>query len=260
MDLSIIIVNYKTAEKVKICVDSIKNSDMDGLDWEIIVVDNKSDDDIEEILNQYYPEVKLLRSDRNLGMGAGNNLGVREAAGNFILILNPDTQIKGNAVKMLYQYVKKNDEVGIVGPKLLNPDNTLQESCLRFPNFFTPIFRRTFLGALARKHLNKFLMRDFGHEETTEVDWLLGSCLMIDRRAFPERNKIFDEKFFMYFEDIDLCRRARNRNYKVVYHPRAVVIHDHVRQSAGAPWYLAPFTDRLAREHIKSWLKYFLLK
>lgn len=258
MDLSVIIVNYKSPEKVITCIDSIKNSDTGDLDLEVIVVDNKSGDDSREIILRKHPDIKFIKSDKNLGMGGGNNLGARNSKGEFVLILNPDTLIKKDSINKLHKYIKENEEVGVVGPKLLNPDKSLQYSCRRFPKAFTPIFRRTFLKNLAKANLDRFLMKDFDHDETREVDWMLGSCLMVDLKAFDNRDKIFDDKFFMYFEDTDLCRRVKRNNFKIVYHPEAVVIHDHMRESADKPWYLAPFIDKLTREHIKSWIKYFL--
>ncbi|MBD3248146.1 glycosyltransferase [Candidatus Falkowbacteria bacterium] len=258
MDISVIIVNYKNPEKTNACIESIKNSDTGDLNLEIIAVDNNSRDDSIEKISRAHPDIKIIASNKNLGMGGGNNIGIAEAGGRYLLILNPDTIIKGEAIKKLHDLINSREDVGIVGPRLLNPDNSLQYSCLRFPKFHTPFFRRTFLGKLAPGHLNRFLMKDFDHSETREVDWMIGSCLMIDRNLLAKLSKAFDEKFFMYFEDTDLCRRCWKESYKVVYHPQAVVVHDHMRQSAGKPWYLAPFTDKLAREHIKSWMKYFI--
>jgi GT2 family glycosyltransferase len=119
--------------------------------------------------------------------------------------------------------------------------------------------RRTFFGELAPQHLNDFLMKDYDHAATRIVDWLMGSCFLIRREILEKDGYIFDEKYFMYFEDTDLCRRVKEKhNYQVVYHPEAVVVHDHTRASAEKSWYVAPFTDPLAREHIKSWFRYFV--
>jgi N-acetylglucosaminyl-diphospho-decaprenol L-rhamnosyltransferase len=257
MDLSVIIVNYKSQEKVLKCLDALTAADWGDLTHEIIVVDNNSGDDLAQI-KEIFPEVKIIRSEKNLGMGGGNNLGAKNSSGQFILILNPDTAVQKDAVVKLHQHLRENKQAGIVGPKLLNPDGTLQYSCLRFPKLHTPILRRTFFGELAGKQLDAFLMKDFDHASTKVVDWLMGSCFLIRREIMDKDGHIFDEKYFMYFEDTDLCRRVRERhNYDVVYHPEAVVIHDHARQSAESPWYIAPFTDALAREHIKSWARYF---
>ena len=257
MDISVIIVNYKSQEKVAKSLAALRRADWGGLSREIIVVDNASGDDLASIISAY-PEVKIIKSAKNLGMGGGNNLGAKNAQGEFILILNPDTVVQNDAVVKMHRHLQENKQAGIVGPKLLNTDGSLQYSCLRFPKIYTPILRRTFLGHYAPGYLSDFLMKDFDHSSLREVDWLLGSCLLVRREIMDRDGYIFDEKFFMYFEDIDLCRRVQKKhNYQVVYHPEAVVIHDHARDSAIHPWYIAPFVDYLTREHIKSWFKYF---
>lgn len=258
MDLSIIIVNYKSAAKTNACIESIKNDDLSGIDFEMLVVDNYSLDGGVEAIKEKNNDVLVIESGRNLGMGGGNNMGIGASGGKYVLILNPDTLIRRGAIKSLYDLMERTPDAGVAGPKLLNPDGTLQYSCLRFPTLFTPLLRRTFLGVFFPKQLDYFLMKDFDHRETREVDWLIGSCLIIRRGMIDALKQAFDEKFFMYFEDTDLCRRARRAGFKVIYHPEAEVIHDHVRQSADKPWYVAPFVNSLAREHIKSWFRYFI--
>jgi GT2 family glycosyltransferase len=252
MNLSIVIVNYKSLEKVRKCLKSILEADTFLLDYELILVDNNSGDDLSG-LSRGFNNFKLIKNDTNLGMGAGNNLGIKKAEGDFILVLNPDTELRVNTIKTMFNYLKQEDEVAILGPKLLNPDLSLQYSCARFPKPWTPIFRRTFLGYFFKKHIDWFLMKDFSHSEIKEVDWLMGSCLLFRSKDFPG----FDERYFMYFEDIDLCRSFKEQGKKIVYHPGAEVIHDHARGSAKNPWYLA-FFSKLTREHIKSCLRYFL--
>ena len=255
MDVSIIIVNYKSKEKTLACLKSIAEADMGGLLYEIIVVDNNSEDNSAEIIKKIYPTIKIIKNEKNLGMGGGNNLGIKAAQAEFILILNPDTIIKKDAIKILHNFIKSDEQIGIAGPKLLNPDNTLQYSCRRFPKFYTPILRRTFLGKFAKNHLDNFLMKDYSHKEIKKVDWMLGSCLMVRKNILNKING-FDEKFFMYFEDTDLCKRVWQADFKVVYNPQAIVIHNHARASAESPWYLF-FLNKLSRAHITSWIKYF---
>ncbi|PKM91677.1 hypothetical protein CVU82_00500 [Candidatus Falkowbacteria bacterium HGW-Falkowbacteria-1] len=252
MDLSVVIVNYKSKEKTKVCLESILKSDLKGLDFEVILVENASGDRFDD-LSFDFNNFKLIESDKNLGMGGGNNLGINKATGDFVLILNPDTELKPGAIRIMFDYIKGSSETYIVGPKLLNSDMSLQYSCAYFPRPWTPIFRRTFLGRFFKKHLDWFLMKNFSHDSIKEVDWLMGSCLMIRKDGFDG----FDKRFFMYFEDIDVCRRSWYHGKKVVYHPGAEVIHHHARESAGGPWYLAVFKNKLTREHIKSWYKYF---
>lgn len=261
MDLSIIIVNYKSQGKLKTCLDSILKADNQGLRFEIILVENNSGDDL-RALTELGSNIRLINSPKNLGMGGGNNLGIRAAQGEYILILNPDTVVKDRAIITLYNYLKNKLTVGIVGPKLLNPDGSLQYSCLRFPKIYTPILRRTFLGNYFAANRDNFQMQDFDHNSIKEVDWLMGSALMFKKKLVLETasawEPFFDERYFMYFEDTDLCRSIQRRGLKVIYNPEAILIHDHARESAKHPWYLAIFIDRLAWRHIGSWLKYFL--
>lgn len=252
MDLSIIIVNYKTKEKTKKCLESILLADLSGLNWELFLIDSNSGDDLTGMVDGL-DNAQLIVSEKNLGMGGGNNIGIKLAKGEFLLILNPDTELDPGAVKTMLDYIKKNKEVYVVGPKLLNPDLSLQYSCSNFPRPWTPIFRRTFLGNFFKSHLDWFMMKDFDHKQIKEVDWLMGSCLLIRNDDFDG----FDERFFMYFEDTDVCRRAWKFGKKVIYHPEAIVIHHHARESANQPWYLGVVKSKLTREHIKSWFKYF---
>jgi GT2 family glycosyltransferase len=195
-------------------------------------------------------------------MGAGNNLGIKESRGNFILVLNPDTVVNKNAIEILFNYLKEHEDVGLIGPKLLYPDGSLQLSCSHFPGFFIPILRRTFLGDYFKNERDGFMMKNFDHNSISEVDWLMGSCLMFRKKIKLSSGQIFspkfDERYFMYFEDIDLARQMNSKGQKVVYNPEAIIIHDHQRQSAKHPWYLAIFLDVLAWHHIGSWFKYFI--
>jgi GT2 family glycosyltransferase len=261
MDISIIIVNFKSQAKTLACIDSIQKSDLAGLTCEIIIIDNASGgNELEDIKKNILSNVvscKFIQSEINLGMGAGNNVGINNSTGKFILILNPDTILEKNTIKILYNHLNDFSEAGIVGPKLLNPDGSLQYSCFRGWKAYTPILRRTFLGKIFKKHLNGFLMNDFDHNSIKTVDWLMGSCLMFKREVLTKINGGFDERFFMYFEDTDLCRRIKKIGLKVVYNPEAKVVHNHSRHSAEKPWYLSLFINKMTRVHIASYIKYF---
>jgi hypothetical protein len=261
MDLSIIIVNYKSKEKLKNCLSSIFKADWRDLKFEVIVVDNDSQDNLAN-LDIEYPNLRLIVSGRNLGMGGGNNLGITAAKSEYILILNPDTVLRKDAAAILLTYLKNHPEVGLIGPKLLYPDGSLQLSCSNFPSFFIPILRRTFLGNYFKKIRDDFTMNDFDHNSVKQVDWLMGSCLMFRKKQITLQAKEFyphfDERYFMYFEDIDLARTFKSQGLKVIYNPEAIVIHDHARESAKHPWYIAIFKDKLTWVHIGSWLKYFI--
>ncbi len=233
-------------------------SGLGDLDFEIIVVDNCSGDDILERVGKAFPRARSIQNGRNFGMGAGNNVGIRVAAGQYILILNPDTILSPDAITIMLKAMKTDPTVGMAGPKLVNPDGSPQDSHYRFPKPYTFLFRRTFLAraGFAQKHLDWFLMRgnlDLGSEDY----WIMGSCLLV-KKSVLEQVGLFDERFFMYFEDTDLAMRIRKAGFKVVYVKEAVVVHDHGRASAKEKWFIAPFKNKLAREHLKSYLKYFL--
>ncbi len=256
MDLSIIIVNYKSAAKLENCLQSLAVADFGNIDYEIIVVENASGDNLESLVARF-SSVRLLRSPQNLGMGGGNNLGIKASRGRFILVANPDLVFSTAAIKQMYEYFHVHPEIGVLGPKLLNPDGSLQYSCARFPNFFLPVIRRTAVGRYLPVLIDRYLMRREGHNEIRVVDWVLGACLLVRRNELFVAGNLFDERFFMYFEDVDLCRRARQLGKQVVYYPPALVIHDHMRDSARLPWYQAVFSDKLAKAHLNSWWKYF---
>ena len=254
------IVNYKSRTKLINCLMSLGVPEA-NLKREIFVVDNNSGDDLSSLKTEF-PEVEIILSSVNLGMGGGNNLGIKRASGEFVFILNPDTVIRPGAVQTLVSYLRTNSEVAMVGPKLLYPDGSLQDSCLRWPSFFMPILRRTFLGRYFPVQLDSFMMKDFDHEGVRPVDWLMGSCLLFRRKISCRNESVFyptfDERYFMYFEDTDLARQIWSCGHEVVYVPEAVVVHDHQRASAQHPWYLAILLDKLAWRHIDSWLKYFI--
>jgi len=256
MDIGIIILNYKSRGLSLNCIKSIKEADFRDLKYEIIVVDNNSGDGIGELLAWQYPDIKFIQNEKNLGMGVGNNVGIKKSQGKYVVIMNPDTIAFPDTFKKLHDFMEVNPEVGMVGPKQFYPDKTIQDSCYRWYNLLTPVYRRTPLGKLpwAKKDVAKFLMKDFNHDSTKEVDWLLGSFLFC-RRSCLNKIGFFDERFFMYFEDTDLCRRAWTNNWKVVYYPDVQIIHNHKRQSAEDPWYKSLW-NRTARAHIVSWIRY----
>jgi len=258
--LSIIIVNYNQKNLLKQSLKGI-NLVKPKLDYEIIVVDNASKDGSQEMLNEfkiYGLKFKVILSYQNKGFAAGCNLGIKESKGDYLLILNPDIVVLENSIENLYKFMEKNTQVGICGPKLLNPDKSIQFSCYRFPQWYIPIIRRTFLGKFswAKKRLDHYLMTDFNHQENKEVDWLLGACLMIRKKALEEVG-LFDERFFLYFEDVDLSRRMKLAGWKVFYLASSEMFHYYQRTSAEQEGIFALFS-KITWIHISSALKYFL--
>ncbi len=255
MDLSVIILSYKMKRLVRNCLRTWYEAGID-IPHELIVVDNDSNDGIEELVKAEFPEVKYLQTKKNLGMGGGNNVGIKAANGRYVLILNPDIYVTKSAIENMYRYLQANPQVGLVAPRLVNPDKSLQYTCYRWYGWLTPLWRRFSFAERfnsVRKHLDDFLMKDFDHTTIKEVDWVQGSCFIMPKRIFTQVGG-FDESFFMYFEDTDLCRRLWNNNLKVVYFGTEAVIHLHGKMSNGG--LLKVFTNPLTRQHIKSWIKF----
>lgn len=196
--------------------------------------------------------LRFIQNRQNLGFSQGVNQGIREAKGKYLLILNPDVIVLPGSIEKLYQFLEENSRVAIAGPKLLNPDKTVQFSCMRFPGLMIPIYRRTPLGKLpwAKKSLGKYLMKDFDHLKNQEVDWLLGACLMVRKQAV-EKVGLMDERYFLFFQDIDWCRRFWLAGWQVFYLARAQMFHFHQRPS------VQKLFSRLTRIHILDGCKYF---
>jgi N-acetylglucosaminyl-diphospho-decaprenol L-rhamnosyltransferase len=254
-ELSVIILNYKTRGLLRQCLRGISNSG-DIISKQIIVVDNASNDGTVEMLEEEFPEVILVASPYNRGFGGGMNLGLKKSTGRYAIVLNPDVAIMDKPFDRLVQFMDQHPRVGLAGPKLLNPDGSVQYSCYRFPKWYTPILRRSPLGSLPtfRNHLRKYLMKDFSHTENQEVDWLLGAFLIVRATALKQVG-FFDERFFLYFEDIDWCRRFWVNNWEVCYVADVEVVHYHKRESAEIAGFSALFAYP-TRIHIRSWLKY----
>ncbi|MFA6254509.1 MAG: glycosyltransferase [Patescibacteria group bacterium] len=277
MDLSVIILNYKQKGLLKQCIKGIVTA-QPQLDYELIVVDNNSgDDSLAMVKNMFKPELEpgkhqvelpivkplkvpkiiTIQAVANNGFAAGNNLGIKQAQGRYIMILNPDIAVVPGALEKMVDFMERNINAGIIGPKLINPDGSVQYSCRRFPKFLTPIYRRTILGKLsfARKSTSDYLMTDFDHRNNQEVDWLFGACLLI-RKSVLAKTGLFDERFFMYFEDLDLCRRVWEAGFKIIYFAQVEMVHYHQRLSAERGGVLGIFSHG-GRIHTASGIKYF---
>lgn len=256
MKLSIICLNYKNKNLVKYFLAALTRFKFD-FEWEIIVVDNNSRDGLADLIRDKFSGVKFVANKRNLGMGAGNNAGIRQSRGQYVLIVNPDVTIKQESIKRMVRFADEHERSGVVAPKILNPDGTRQETCFRWPRFATFLYRRTKLGLTetGRRQLDYYLYKNENMDKTRLVDWVLGGCFMVRRRTLDEVG-LFDENFFLFLEDTDLCRRVRQAGWEVWYCPEASAVHLPHRLSAGAGGLKDAFS-RLTWIHLISWLKYF---
>jgi GT2 family glycosyltransferase len=256
MKLSIIIVNYNTGPLTAACIESILRQTL-PFSVEIIVIDNASRDESVSHLKSDFPEITVLANDRNVGLAAGVNKGLSVARGTYYLILNPDIIVLPGALEKLVSWLEAGPRVGMAGGQLISPNGEIQDSCYRFYTPLTVIYRRTWLGKTrrGRKDVARLLMKDFDHRAVREVDWLMGACLLVRAKAVREVGGM-DERFFLYFEDVDWCRRFWEAGWRISYVPEAQFSHYHQRSSEQRGL-VHLLSNWILREHIKSAIKYF---
>ncbi|MFN7209317.1 MAG: glycosyltransferase family 2 protein [Aggregatilineales bacterium] len=226
MELSIIIVSWNVRDYLARCLDSIAESlRLASLAAEIIVVDSASADGTVQLLQEAYPHVRTLPQSENVGFTRGNNIGLAAAQGEFLFLLNPDTEVRGAALAQMVGYLREHPRVGILGAHTLNTDGTHQSSRRRFPTLLTALFESTWLQPYAPKGLlERFYARDISDDDIAAVDWVQGSALML-RRAVYEQIGGLDEGYVMFSEEVDFCKRAKQAGWEVVYHGGAYVVH-----------------------------------
>ncbi len=236
LDLSIVIVVYRTPDYLKRCLDAIESA-APKLDYEVLVVDNAPADTASAEVAKGRSRVRYHESKKNLGFGGGVNLGIKLGLGRHFLVLNPDVAIEPGSAEALVRFLDEESDVGIAAPRLNYPDGSLQYSVRRFYTFPVFLLRRTFLGKVFPKAraLREHLMLDWDHASTRDVDWCLGGGMMV-RRSAVEDVGLMDERFFLYFEDVDWCYRMQQRGWRVVYLPAARMQHDYQRASAKGFW------------------------
>lgn len=250
VDLTIIIVNYNSRKDLERCLQSIEEAGL-SCPHEIVVVDNASHDGSQSSVRDAYRKVRLLASSTNLGFGRAVNEAFRQTVGAYVLVLNPDIVVRPDSIERLHRYMASHQDVALCAPKLLNEDGTLQYSCRTDYSLGVYLFRRTPLGRWLPGHriISDHLMTSWDHAAPRDVDWVLGAAFMLRRSAFQD-SLVMDERFFLYFEDVDLCLRLRRAGWRVVYNPESVMVHAHQRASAGG------LLSRAKVEHLKSWLKF----
>lgn len=234
-DLSIIIVSWNVRDLLRECLDSIHEAAEagqfslqpggDALSVEVIVVDNVSQDGTPRVVREDFGWVRLVEPGQNTGFTGGNNLGMTASRGRYLLLLNPDTVVLGDALPCMIRYMDAHPGVGALGPQLLNKDGSVQSSRRRFPTFWTAVFESTWLQSAApHRVLDRYYMLDTTDDETIEVDWVQGAALMV-RRGVLEQVGGFDESFFMYSEEMDWQRRIKEAGWQIVYLPTAQITH-----------------------------------
>ena len=224
-DLSIIIVSYNTKDMTRQCLKVIEKYS-EGIDKEVIVVDNNSHDGSGDMISSDFSWVKLIRLTENRGFAGGNTPGMKAASGKYILLLNSDSFLTRNSLSNTISYMDKNPRIGILGCKLTNPDGSLQPSARMLPSPLNKFL--TITGLAYRFSKSRFFGRvDFSwwdHSTPRSVGWVVGAFFLIRREAMEEIGYL-DERYFLYFEEVDYCITARRKGWDVVFYPYASVVH-----------------------------------
>jgi GT2 family glycosyltransferase len=285
LDLSIIVVSWNVRDLLARCLHSVFDAAIpeegDGtgvwcletsalwqaLRFEVLVIDSASSDDSVEMVRREFPDVRVYASDVNLGYTGGNNLGMRESRGRYALLLNPDTEVVGDALGTMVAYLDRHPRVGVVGPQLLWPDGGVQSSRRRFPTLCTALVESTFLQKWFPRHpvLRRYYVLEQPDDALSEVDWVQGACLMV-RREVIEQVGLLDDAYFMYSEELDWQRRMASAGWKVVYLPQAQIVHyegksseqvvafRHIRFQSSKVRYFCRHYGRLAGQIVRGWL------
>lgn len=224
MTFTIIIVNWNVRNLIEKCLRSIARFSS-HFRYEVIVIDNASADGSVEMIREKFPQVALIANRKNLGFAAAVNQGIRPARGEYIVLLNPDVEIQKSTLDNILWEFKNNSKAGIVGGKIQNEDGTIQPSVRAFPDIWSQI-----LITLKIQHLfesravNRYLMDGFDYKRRREVEQVMGAFFVIHRKVIEQIGPM-DEKFFLWFEEVDFCKRAKEAGWKIIYTPEAQVRH-----------------------------------
>jgi N-acetylglucosaminyl-diphospho-decaprenol L-rhamnosyltransferase len=244
--VSVVVVSFNSEAHIECCLSSVMSSA-----GEVVVVDCASADGSAALVRERFPQLRLLELESNAGYGAATNEGARLIRGDYLLLLNPDAwAIRDDAVTCLASFLDEHPHVGLVGPRLLNPDGTLQPSVRGFPTLWrlaTEYFFLRWFGPRSRL-LNSFYGNGFDHRTTLTVDWVKGAVMLVRRDAFDQVEG-FDPAFFMFNEEVDLCRRLREASWDVVFTPAVDFVH-----VGGAS--TGPVWSRMYREQLRSHLRF----
>ncbi len=225
MRLSVIIVSWNVRQPLVACLQSLARHPPNDPP-EVIVVDNASTDGTVAVVQRDFPRVSVLRNENNRGFAAANNQGIALARGEYLLLLNPDTIVHPCALETLCTFLDAHPDVGACGPRLLNEDGTTQPSARRFPSFRASLYRHTILRHffVFRRHYRRWVMSGFSYDRQMDIDQLMGAALLLRRSAVDQVGPM-DERFFMYYEEVDLCQRLRQAGWRVVFVPEATITH-----------------------------------
>ncbi len=250
MKLSVILLTWNSVKHIEKCLESIYNN-ICCIDFEVILVDNGSNDNTLEIVFKKFPKVIVIENANNRGVAPARNQGICVSRGEYILLLDTDAQLCTDVIDKLLETIEQNNNVGICGPRLIFPDGTVQNSCRKFPLLFTKFIRRIDFKWVQRFLKNEYYVEKMKFQSSFYVDYVIGACQMLRRRALEEVG-ILDDKIFYGPEDVDLCLRMWLKGWKVLYTQSASVIHYEQRITK------AKFFSKLTFIHIKGLIYYFV--
>jgi len=242
VDLTIIIVSWNVRDLLRRCLQSIASRaqprphegawELEQRSVEVIVVDNASTDGSSEMVRAEFPGVRLVANDTNRGFTAANNQGLGRSQGQYLLLLNPDTEIQADALEVMLDTMDAHPEVGGLGPRILYPDGSPQPSRRRFPTLATALVESTVVQEwwTDNRILRHYYMADSPEEGLQPADWVIGACLLVRREAYQQVGGL-DEGFFMYSEELDWCRRLKNAGWEILYQPAATIVHHEGKSS-----------------------------
>ncbi len=217
-DAAVVVVTYDALPWIEDCLASVRGE-------QVVVVDNGSRDGTVAFVRERFPDVRVVESE-NRGLGAGWNVGIRETESRYVLILNADAWLRGDALERLVEFADARPRAAVVGPRLLNPDGTLQRSVRGFPTLWRLATEYFFLRKLAprTRALNAFYAGGFDHDEAREAESVMGACMLVRRDAIDEVGQL-DEEFFLFSEETDWCYRFRQAGWEVLFFPAAECVH-----------------------------------
>lgn len=253
LDLSIVTVSHNHLFLIRKCLTSLYSTPW-RITFETVLVDNVCTDGTSEWVRRNHAQVKIVRNEIRKGYPANGNIGIRaQQNGRYVLMLNPDIVCFPGLLDKLVAFMDAHPDVGIAGPKLLNPDMTIQPSCRRFSTPLALLARGLHLDGLFRNtgFMRGYLMDDFDHNSGADVDWVTGALLIVRREAIAEVGLMDEERYFLYSDDQDWCCRMWHAGWRVCYVPQAQAIHYHVREGIRKPW------SRAARHQLWSAIRMF---
>lgn len=233
MDLSIIIVSYNVREKLKNNLQSLFKS-RGNFSFEVFVVDNNSEDQSAKMVEEGFPQVKLIKNKENLGFSKANNIAIKQSGGDFILLLNPDMQVFENTLEKALEFAKENPQAVVSSCKLVDEKNNIIRHVRRFPKFFDQLMIILKIPHVFPKILDKYLVSNFNYDQSQKVDSVRGSFFVINKNKFKELSgqdlPLLDERYFVWFEEVDFCKQIYQLGGEVWYNSQAECL-DYVGQS-----------------------------